>query len=212
MLSKRLGAICTKDSLVLAIPRGGVVIGCKVAGFFGADLDIITPRKMGAPGDEELAIGAVVHDDTRFLNRNMILSNGVSTQYIKDEASRQAAESRRRLEAYRGGRPYPRIQGRSVVLVDDGIATGATAIAALRWIRANHPSTTIVAAPVIPHELIPVLRGESDGVESILSPQIMYSIGRFYRDFKQFGDLEVMRLLRGYWTGHDVGEATRHLS
>src|SRR6185437_15778057 len=121
--------------LVLAIPRGGVIVGYEVAKALGAELDIIVPRKIGAPGEPELAIGAVMHDGSLFLNERVARWVGGSPEYIEEERKRQVAEALRRLHSYRGERPYPGLSGRDIVIVDDGIATGATITAALRWLR-----------------------------------------------------------------------------
>lgn len=203
LLAKKLKALKLKNALVLAIPRGGLMLGYEIAKAIKAELDIVTPRKLGSPDNPELAIGAVMPDGSAFLNEQAIALNSVPSSYIKEEKRRQVAESLRRLSVYRGKREYPIIKGRTVVLVDDGIATGATMIAAARWVRKQGPTRTIIAVPVIPEETLDILRNEADDLVYLATPAFFYAIGQFYGKFEQVGDSEVIRLLNEYWQGQN---------
>jgi len=142
--------LVSERPLVLAIPRGGVPIGRDVATAVSGDLDLVVPRKIGAEGNPEYAIGAVMHDGTLFLSPEALRITGASADYIEAEKTKEMREAARRLEAYRGGREEPALEGRVVVVVDDGIATGATMIAALRWVRSRRARMAVAAAPVAP--------------------------------------------------------------
>ncbi len=185
--------------LVLSIPRGGVLIGRYVADALGADLDLVIPRKLGAEGNPEYAIGAVMHDGTLYLNPEALRITAASPRYVEAEKTRQMKEAKRRLEAYRGGRPEPVISGRLVVVVDDGIATGATMIAALRWVRSRGAFKVVAATPVAPPSTLEKLRQEADGVICPRAPEPFYAIGAFYESFEQVTDEEVEETLREYW-------------
>jgi putative phosphoribosyl transferase len=185
--------------LVLAIPRGGVPIGRDVATALGADLDLVVPRKLGAEGNPEYAIGAVMHDGTLYLNPEALRITGASADYIEAEKSRQMKEAERRLDAYRDGREEPALPGRVVVVVDDGIATGATMIAALRWVRSQGASVVIAAAPVAPPSTLAELKQEADRVICPHAPEDFFAIGAFYDSFGQVSDEEVEDILRKYW-------------
>jgi len=181
--------------LVLAIPRGGVVIGREVANALGGDLDIVVPRKIGAEFQPEFALGAVMHDGTLFLNEDSVRATGASETYIEEEKARQIAEAERRLKAYRGGRPEPAISGRTVIVVDDGVATGATMVVALRWVRSKGPKTLIAATPVAPPSTLAELKAEADIVVCPHAPRPFYAIGAFYGKFDQVTDEEVKEIL-----------------
>lgn len=202
LLAEKLKKLTPRNALILAIPRGGIIIGAVIADAVGAELDIVTPRKLHDREDPELAIGAVMPDGSTFLNEEIIRIRGVSDSYIKKEKELQIAESSRRLKVYRGERPYPQIKGRTVVLVDDGIATGATMFAALRWAKKQKAARIIVAVPVIPPETLVALRGEADEVVYLACPEFFYAIGQFYEKFEQVEDSEATLLLRGYWEKH----------
>jgi putative phosphoribosyl transferase len=185
--------------LVLAIHRGGVPIGRDVAAAVDADLDIVVPRKLGAEGNPEYALGAVMQDGTLYLNPEALRTTGASGEYIEAEKAREMKEVARRLEAYRDGLPKPELSGRVVMVVDDGIATGATMIAALRWVRSRGARTVVAAAPVAPPSTVEKLGREADHVICPLTPEPFHAIGAFYRSFGQVGDEEVKKMLREYW-------------
>lgn len=191
--------LLSRRPLVLAIPRGGVLVGRDVATEVDADLDLVVPRKLGAEGNPEYAIGAVMHDGTLYLNPEALRITGASTGYIEEEKSREVKEARRRLEAYRGGRQEPALSDRVVIVVDDGIATGATMIAALRWVRSRGARVVIAGAPVGPRSSVEELRQEADMVVCVLTPEPFYAIGAFYENFGQVSDEEVEEILQEHW-------------
>ncbi len=183
------------DAIVLGIPRGGVVVAYEVAKALELPLDVFIARKIGAPGNPELAIGAVASDGTVILDELSINFMGVSKQYIEKEIERQKEEIRKRLLTYRGGREGYPLQGKIVILVDDGVATGATTIASLRAIRASNPSQTILAVPVAPPDTVEKLRREADRVICLYTPSPFWAVGAFYLNFEQTSDEEVQTLL-----------------
>jgi putative phosphoribosyl transferase len=191
--------VSVRPPLVLAIPRGGVQIGRDVATGLDADLDLVVPKKLGAEGNPEYAIGAVMHDGTLYLNPEALRITGASPEYIEAEKTGEMTEAARRLEVYRGGRREPIISGRVVIVVDDGIATGATMIAALRWVRSRGARVVVAAAPVAPPSTVAELREEADRVVCPHAPEPFYAIGAFYENFGQVSDEEVKEMLREYW-------------
>jgi putative phosphoribosyl transferase len=195
-LVSALRGLVDKDAIVLAIPRGGVVVGYEVAKVLGVPLDVIIPRKIGAPGNPELAIGAMTEDGTVLLNERLVEQLQVSDYYIKRESAAQKLEIQRRLKLYRGEVPYPSLANRDVILVDDGIATGFTMKAALASVRKRGAKTVVVAIPVGPPSTIMELEQEADHVVCLHTPESFYAIGQFYRDFTQTRDEEVTILLK----------------
>ncbi|MFQ6075600.1 MAG: phosphoribosyltransferase [Candidatus Bathyarchaeia archaeon] len=195
-LAKVLSAYKGKDTIVLAIPRGGVVVGYQVAQELDAPLDIIVPRKVGAPNNPELAIGAVTQDGSLMLDPRLVELLRVPEIYIEEEARRQVDEIRRRMARYRGEKASTNLGGKVVILVDDGIATGATMRAAIASIRRQKPAVLVVAVAVGPPREIENLKGEVDRVVCLMTPEPFYAIGQFYRDFSQTSDEEVINLLQ----------------
>ena len=185
-----------KDLIVLGVPRGGVVVAYEVARALGAPLDVYITRKIGAPYNPELAIGAVASDGTLVLDHNIIEHMGVPEGYVQEETARQRQEIQRRLAAYRGSRPEVDLQGKTVILVDDGVATGATTLASLRAIKARRPAQLILAVPVGPEDVIQILSGEADQVICLSAPEVFWAVGAFYEVFDQTSDAEVVKLLR----------------
>lgn len=197
MLSERLvsdghGA----SAMVLGIPRGGVILADIVATRLGAAFDIVIPRKLGAPANEELAIGAVMHDGTSYLNTYLVNALRVSDVYIEEEKKRQVEEIERRFLAYRKkDLPYS-IEGRNVILVDDGIATGATVIASARWVRKREPEKLTIAVPVAPTQSVIVLEEEADSVVSLHKSSDFGAVGQFYEQFDPVSDTQVQEIMR----------------
>jgi putative phosphoribosyl transferase len=196
MLALKLTEYSNKDTIVLAIPRGGVVIGYQVANELKAPLDIIVPRKIGAPYNSELAIGAVAEDGSLSLDESAVMYMNISKSYIEEESRRQITEIRRRLKLYRGETPYPMLQDHIIIIVDDGIATGSTVKAAIASIRKKKPKSVVVAVPVAPRSTVKELEKEADRVICLSTPEFFYAIGQFYVDFSQTTDGEVIRLLK----------------
>jgi putative phosphoribosyl transferase len=183
-----------KNAIVLAVPRGGVVVGFEIATALNLPLDVIITKKIGAPGNSELAIGAVAEDGTYLLDDNVVQTLGVPQSYIAGEVERQKAEIKRRLKTYRSDAASPRVEGREVILVDDGVATGSTLKAALRSLKKRGAIVT-VAVPVGPIDTIHELQREGDRVVCLSTPEPFYAIGEFYEDFEQTTDQEVIELL-----------------
>lgn len=196
MLALKLTEYSNKDTIVLAIPRGGVVIGYQVAHELKAPLDIIVPRKIGAPDNSELVIGAVAEDGSLSLDESAVMYMNISKSYIEEESRRQITEIRRRLKLYRGETPYPMLQDHVIIIVDDGIATGSTVKAAIASIRKKKPKSVVVAVPVAPRSTVKELEKEADRVICLSTPEFFYAIGQFYVDFSQTTDGEVIRLLK----------------
>lgn len=194
-LAARLEKYRGPDTVVLAIPRGGVVVAFEVARLLGAPLDVVIPRKIGAPGQPELAIGAI-GDNISVLDQHMIDYLGVSEQYIREEIERQRYEIERRSRLYRGGRPPLAIEGRTVILVDDGMATGSTTLVAVRSLRRRNPARLVLAVPVASHEAVARLRPEVDDLIVLETPDYFMSVGSWYQEFEQTTDEEVIDLLR----------------
>jgi len=184
-----------KNSIILAVPRGGVVVGFEIAHALNFPLDIIITKKIGAPGNPELAIGAVAEDGTYLLDKGLVQMLGVPMSYIEAEIERQKTEIKRRLLTYRGDVPDPRIEGLIVILVDDGVATGSTLKAALRSLKNRGAKSVIVAIPVGPIDTIRELQREADRVVFLSTPEPFYAIGEFYENFEQTSDKEVIELL-----------------
>lgn len=195
-LATALKGAVSKDAIVLAIPRGGVVVGHMVAHALGIPLDVIIPKKIGAPDNPELALGAIMEDGTTILDERLIQLLQVSKHYIAEESKKQRMEIERRLKLYRGDAPYPVLKNREVVIVDDGIATGSTMKAALSSVRKRGAKKIIIAVPVGPESTIRELKDEADSVVCLFTPEPFYAIGQFYTKFDQTSDDEVKRLLK----------------
>jgi putative phosphoribosyl transferase len=195
-LVSELENLVGKNAIVLAIPRGGVVVGYEIAKAFNLPLDVIIPRKIGAPSNPELAIGAMTEDGTIILDKSLVSYLGVSQDYIEKESERQKNEIERRLKLYRGIEPYPNLAGKEVIIVDDGIATGSTMKAALSSAKNRGAKTVIIAVPVGPPSTIKELKRQADKVVYSYTPEYFQAIGQFYRDFEQTTDAEVIQLLK----------------
>jgi predicted phosphoribosyltransferase len=194
-LGEALSAFAGRNALVLALPRGGVPVGYEVARALGAPLDIFLVRKLGVPGHEELAMGAIATGGVRVLNDEVVHALRVPAAVIDRVASIEQRELERREREYRGDRPEPDVRGRTVILVDDGLATGSTMRAAARAIRALGPARLVVAVPVAAAETCDSLESEVDDVVCLRTPEPFYAVGLWYEDFSQTTDDEVRELL-----------------
>lgn len=179
------------DVIVLGVPRGGVEVAREVADALHAPLDVVVVRKVGAPGAPEFAAGAVDVDGHVYANP----AAGVSRQWLERAAAPEHAEALRRVAAYRGDRGPLEIEGRTAIVVDDGIATGLTALAALRWLSGRGADRTVIAVPVMPPDTASTLSAEADEVVALALPRTFGAVGAFYADFPQLSDADVTRLL-----------------
>ena len=184
------------DVIVLALPRGGVPVGFAVAQDLKAPLDIFLVRKLGVPCQEELAMGAVASGGLRALNDDVLRELGIPQDVIDKVAERESAELERRERLYRGERPPPEVKGKVIVLVDDGLATGSSMLAAVRALRLKSPAEVVVAVPVGAAPTCDLLRGEADKVVCAATPEHFVAVGQWYDDFSQTTDDEVRRLLQ----------------
>lgn len=201
-LAEALADDTGKDVLVLGIPRGGVPVAAEVARRLDADLDVIVARKLGAPYQPELAIGAVTANGGLFLDHEMVTDMRIGETYLQTVIDRESNEAHRREKRFRGDRPAPRINGRTVIVVDDGLATGATMRAAVRSIRKHHPKRLVVAVPVGSEEACSSLLDEADDVVRLETPQPFFAVGLYYRDFLPTEDSEVQRILATFHGQH----------
>ena len=197
MLARRLASYARDDLVVLGIPRGGVPVAAEVADALRAPLDVIVVRKLGAPDHPELGIGAVVDGDQprAIFNQDIMEYLGVRDEYIRAEIAQQLKEVMRRQTAYRGGRAKTPLAGKTVIVVDDGIATGSSVRAALRGVRRQKPARLILAIPVAPAQSLEALRTDADEIVCLETPADFHAVGQFYRDFSQVSDQEVQRTL-----------------
>jgi putative phosphoribosyl transferase len=195
-LAEALADFHGKNAVVLAIPRGGVVVGYEIAAALVLPLDVIIPHKLGAPENPELAIGAVAEDGSMVLDDNLVAYLGVCKGYIEEESSRQRAEIQRRMTLYREGGEAVDVKGKQVIIVDDGIATGSTMKAALESVKNSGAKSVTVAVPVGPPHTIQELNRLSNRVVCLYMPEDFQAIGQFYEDFSQTSDDEVIRLLK----------------
>jgi putative phosphoribosyl transferase len=194
-LAARLLALRLPDPVVLALPRGGVPVGYEVAQALHAPLDVFVVRKLGVPGHEELAMGAIAQGGVRVLNEDIVGALGIPASTIAQVAAAEAAELARRERIYRGGAPAPDLRGQTVVLVDDGLATGATMAAAVRGVRTQSPERIIVAVPVASREGMQELGALADECVAVLTPRSFGGVGQWYQHFGQTSDDEVRTLL-----------------
>ena len=192
-----------QSTIILAIPRGGIIIGDIIASELDAKLDVVVSRKIGAPNNPELALGAVMPDGSYFINQEIVNMLNISQKYIQIKAHEQVREIDRRLMSYRGRKEYDnKFEDKIVVLVDDGIATGATMLASGQWIKNNqHCKKLVIAVPVAPHEILDDLNQVADDEVIVLhSPLSFEAVGQFYQDFSQVSDNEVKEIMKKYET------------
>lgn len=194
-LAERLAPYAEERPVVFALPRGGVPVGAEVSRSLGAPLEIIVSRKLGAPGQPEFGIGAVAPSGVRVLNERAVRALGIEEDYLEMISARELAEAERRLKLFRGDRPYPDLERRTAILVDDGLATGVTARAALLALRRMNPRRLVLAVPVCALQTAELLRPEADDLICLLAPANLEAVGLWYRNFEQTSDEEVVRLL-----------------
>jgi putative phosphoribosyl transferase len=184
------------DVMILALPRGGVTVGFELAKALHAPLDIIVVRKLGVPGHEELAMGAIAPGNVRVIDASVVQRSHISSQTIDAVAAREQVELERREQVYRGNAPRPDIRGQSVILVDDGLATGSTMRAAIAATKRNLPARLVVAVPTAPPSTVNELSVEVDEVVACITPQLFFGVGEWYEQFGQISDEEVCLLLQ----------------
>jgi putative phosphoribosyl transferase len=193
-LAAALGELAGGDVVVLAIPRGGVIVGEVVARALGAPLDVVIPRKIRAPGNPELGLGAIA-PGVRVLDDRIVGALGVTREYLEREIAAQEREIERRQVTYRAGRPPLDVRGKVALVVDDGIATGGTAAAALRWAGSRGAREVVLAIPVAPPASLERLRDEADRIVVLATPEPFLAVGEWYRAFDQTTDDEVVSAL-----------------
>ena len=196
-LAKRLEFVKKENPIILAIPRGGVVVADAVASFLDCKLDIIVSRKIGAPHNPELAIGAVLHDGSYFPNSDVVKMLQIPQKYIDSEKAEQMKEIQRRLISYRGSIHYD-LKEKTVILVDDGLATGATMVVAALWVKKQKPKNIIVAVPVGSRETVQKLSEIVDEVVVLSMPGFFNAVGQFYENFDQIEDSKVQEIMKKY--------------
>lgn len=212
-LADRLARYKERDPVVLALPRGGVPVAYEVAKALEAPLDLVLVRKIGAPGQPELAVGAVA-DGPRpetAVNREVLGALGLSDDFIAEESQRQLREIERRRQRYLGDRPPVSVAGKTAIVVDDGIATGATTRVALRSVRRGEPARLILAVPVAPADTVEALKAEADEIVCLETPEPFFAISLHYGDFHQLDDDEVAAIMQAATEGRgpttDSGDA-----
>jgi putative phosphoribosyl transferase len=183
------------DVLVLALPRGGVPVGFEVARALDVPLDVFIVRKLGVPGHEELAMGAIASGGVQLVDDALVRQLGLNDSDVQRVAAAERRELERRTRQYRGDRPLPDIASRTVILVDDGLATGSSMRVAVAALRQEHPSRIVVAVPIAPPETCDALRREADDVVCAVTPEPFYAVGVWYEDFRQTTDEEVHDLM-----------------
>jgi putative phosphoribosyl transferase len=194
-LARELAGFADERPVIVALPRGGVPVGVEVANALGAPLDIMAVRKLGAPGNPELGVGAVAEDGTGVLDPRAANVVGMTRAVLDETLEREAQELRRRVERYRNGRAPIPVSGRTVIVVDDGLATGLTGLAAIRALRKRGARRIVVAVPVGSRESATMLDREADEVLCLTIPRRLFGVGSWYRDFTPVSDEQVLSLL-----------------
>jgi predicted phosphoribosyltransferase len=210
-LAGRLASYRGSDVLVLGLPRGGVPVAYEIAAALDAPLDVFVVRKLGVPGHPELAMGALASGGVRVLNEEVITELGISPEQVEAVTFSEQAELVRREQRYREGRRLPPLEGRTVILVDDGLATGSTMRAAVAAVRQHRPRRVVVAVPVGARETCRVLASEADEVVCGRIPEPFYAVGLWYQDFTQTTDDEVRELLRRAAARTGRGQPDEHV-
>jgi putative phosphoribosyl transferase len=199
LLAVRLDTGCYLNPLVLGIPRGGVPVAAEIAHRLDGELDIVVARKLGAPFEPELAIGAVTANGGRYLNDALLREVGATDAYVEAATAQEVAETQHQDARLRGTRPAPRITDRTVIVVDDGLAPGATMRATLRSVRRHRPARVVVAVPVGPTSSCNALRGEADEVIALREARQFLAVGVHYLDFRPVRERQVVKLLQANW-------------
>lgn len=194
-LAQALSHLRGRDVVVLGIPRGGLVVANEVAKALGAPLDVVVTKKIEAPGEPEFALGAVTQEGDVIMDRAAAESLGASAEYLEEQIRTKREEVRERMERLRGDAPYPALEGKVVVIVDDGIATGSSVSAAVMSVKKRNPKEVIVAVPVAPADAVQSLAEDKTKVVCLETPGPFLAIGEFYNNFDQVEDLEVKRIL-----------------
>jgi len=184
-----------RDVIVLALPRGGVPVGCEVARALGVPLDVFVVRKLGVPGHEELAMGAIASGGVRVLNDDVVRQLGLTDRAIDFVAQKEEQELQRREQLYRGDRPFPELKNKTVILIDDGLATGSSMRAAAQALRRHEPARIVVAVPTAAPETCEAFTAEVDEIICAITPEPFYAVGLWYDEFSQTSDEEVRDLL-----------------
>jgi len=196
-LAERLLSYKEKSgTVVIGLPRGGVIVAFEVANALKLPMDIIVPRKIGAPGNRELAIGAITEEGVGIFDKELIQTYGISEDYIKEEVAREKEVAHRRLQLYRVGKPPVDLKEKQVLLIDDGVATGATMRASIVSVKARGVKSVVVAVPVAPPQTVKQLKLEADEVVVVEMPDRFRAVGEFYEDFAQTEDQEIVALLK----------------
>lgn len=198
LLANKLMNFVEEDALVLAVPRGGVIIAAEIATLLNLSIDLIIPRKIGAPQNPEVAIGAVTQDGTTLFNQRLIDLMGLSRTELEELVSRQVDEIRRRMSLYGAGQNIESSKGRQLIVVDDGVATGHTMQAALRSARRYDPKELIMAIPVAPRDTLELLKKEVDRAVCLTIPEDFYAVGQFYENFEQIEDEKVIKIMQDF--------------
>jgi predicted phosphoribosyltransferase len=197
LLAEKLSAYANRpDVIVLALPRGGVPVAYEVAGALNAPLDVFPVRKLGVPGHDELAMGAIAPGGLRVLNQEIVRALGIPNQAIDAVAAKEQQELTRRERLYRGDRPPIDVRGKTVILVDDGLATGATMLAAVKALRQHQAGRIVVAVPIAAPETCDQMRAYVDDIVCAVTPEPFYAVGLWYENFSQTSDEEVRELLK----------------
>ncbi len=213
LLAQQVQALRLADPVVLALPRGGVPVAAEVAAALQAPLDLLLVRKIGAPAHRELAVAAVAEgvQPEIVIDRETMGMTGATREYVESQAAEELREISRRRSAYLHDRPPLAVEGRTAVLVDDGIATGTTVRAALRALRRRKPARLVLAVPVAPPDVVAELRAEVDDLVCLAQPPFFHAVGVHYADFHQVPDDEVVGILEQAWRGDSRGQAdARH--
>ena len=187
-----------KNILVIGLPRGGLILAQEIAKKINSPLDIVVPRKIGAPNNPEFAIGAITEEGEPFLNEDIIDYYKISKEYIAQEIAQEKKEAQRRLKVYRGGKKAISYKDKIIILVDDGIATGSTMLAALAFLKKKKVKKIIVAVPVLAKDTIKIIKKEAEELIYLEAPLLFRAIGAFYREFTQTTDQEVIEIMKNY--------------